>query len=165
MRLQLRTVQVYMRLFHVRTATWPVRPPKASLSVEMSRGSCCRLWWLVVASPPIQWWLTRCPAGAMHEDARRRYGCARTCARGARCPTGRHRVKRSGERQDLSWVSESVARARCRMHIRQGRPSPSVRSLIYLFPAMNATIIRADCGESAVDLWKGKDVARLSFDF
>ena len=69
MRLQLRTVQVYMRLFHVRTATWPVRPPKASLSVEMSRGSCCRLWWLVVASPPIQWWLTRCPAGPMHEDA------------------------------------------------------------------------------------------------
>ena len=171
MRLQLRTVQVYMRLFHVRTATWPVRPPKASLSVEMSRGSCCRLWWLVVASPPIQWWLTRCPAGPMQaalvrrEHARRRYGCARTCARGARCPTGRHRVKRSGERQDLSWVSESVARATCRMHIRQGRPSPSVdarsRSSIYLsIPAMNATLIRADCGESACGLVEAKDVAR-----
>ena len=70
MRLQLRTVQVYMRLFHVRTATWPVRPPKASLSVEMSRGSCFRLWWLVVASPPIQWWLTRCPAGAIQQSTR-----------------------------------------------------------------------------------------------
>ena len=38
----LHTVQVYMRLW-CRTATWKVRPPKASLSVEKSRVSCCRL--------------------------------------------------------------------------------------------------------------------------
>ena len=48
------------------------------------------------------------------------------------------------------------------MHIRQGRP---LRISIYLsIPAMNATRIRADCGESACGLVEAKDVASdLSF--
>ena len=39
------------------------------------------------------------------------------------------------------------------------------RTLIYLsIPAMNATLIRADCGESACGLVEAKDAARdLSF--
>ena len=133
MRLQLRTVQVYMRLFHVRTATWPVRPPKASLSVEMSRGSCCRLWWLVLASPPIQWWLTRCPVDPMRRQeatSTLRMREAPNLREGCKMPNRSvsHGMKRSGERLDLSWVSESVARATCRMHNRQAEPRARTRT-------------------------------------
>ena len=58
-------------------------------------------------------------ASTIVTSARRRT-CARTQdAQQTSHPGSSRGVKRSVKRQDLSWVSESVARATCRMRIRQ----------------------------------------------